>query len=158
MLPLNHQRPTFLICVCLLSLSGCSRDVRDSIVEAASRHRQGIPRLDEALDDVPTSRVEKQLVTSESLPSPGRLNPFEIASNYESDSSTPELSNKKREIRVLGFVELDKPMAILSIDGQSQSFAAGDTHDRISVIEVAPPRARITLDGVTWYASIFDPR
>jgi hypothetical protein len=117
-----------------------------------------MPKLETIDDDLTAANKEARLVTSENTPSPGRLNPFEIASTFESESDAPDRSHGKREIRVLGFIEVDKPMVILSIDGRSQSFSAGDTQDRITVTEVSPPRARITLDGVTWYASIFDPR
>jgi hypothetical protein len=158
MLPLRRQHQLKILSVLLLPLSGCSADIQDSIVEAAQRHRQAMPRLDEALDETPTARIEKRLASSAVVPSPGRSNPFEIAGTYDSDSGPSEQTLKKKEIRILGFVELEKPMAILSIDGQSQTFATGDTHDRITVTEVSPPRARITLDGVSWYASLFDPR
>ncbi len=63
---------------------------------------------------------------------------------------------RKREIRVLGFIELDIPKVMLSIDGRSQVFSAGETIDRITVTEIQQPRVKIHHDGVSWNASLFD--
>jgi hypothetical protein len=165
MMPLNPLRMLSVIShmlsvisIALLGITGCSSDVKDSIIEASQLHRQASLKLDSMEDNLSASSKSAHPVSTEIAPSPGRLNPFEMASTFENESDSLDRGNAKREIRVLGFVEVDKPMVILSIDGRSQSFCVNDTHDRITVTEVSPPRARITLDGVTWYASIFDPR
>ncbi len=45
---------------------------------------------------------------------------------------------------------------MLLIDGKPHSFKKGETHLRITVNEITPPRVRLTYDNVTWNASLFD--
>ena len=105
------------------------------------------------MSEIPTG---KQIAKTE-MPSPGRVNAFELSDDFQSETPVQE-SAGKREIYVLGFVEVDDPSVMLSIDGRTQVLKAGDTIDRITVQEIVPPRARLSSDGVSWNASIFDRR
>lgn len=105
------------------------------------------------MSEIPTG---KQIAKTE-MPSPGRVNAFELSDDFHSETPVQETAGK-REIYVLGFVEVDNPSVMLSIDGRTQVLKAGDTIDHITVQEIVPPRARLSSDGVSWNASIFDRR
>ncbi|MDZ4850296.1 MAG: hypothetical protein SGI77_13510 [Pirellulaceae bacterium] len=146
----------------LLLIAGCSAEMSEAIVQAARNQSQGAiasPRAPKLLDADSESDLvaPPKLASVVKLPSPDRTNPFELSGEYQ-ESSTVDVSERKREIRILGFIELEAPSVMLSLDGRTQVFKSGDTFDKVTVHEIEPPRARITYDGVTWYASLFDRR
>lgn len=157
------------ISIILCSIAGCSSsDLSSELSEAmdvASKARGnsslgGLSTLASLHND--QTAIEDNIVTVASekplnMPSPGRTNPFEISSEYENDNRE-EVVNRKREIQVVGFIELDKPSVMLSIDGKSHVVKLGDTLEDITVNEISPPMARITYDGVSRNASLFDRR
>jgi hypothetical protein len=139
---------------CLLLCSGCSSEMSDAIVEAA-RAQSPKPGAELASRDHDLEGTKP--VSLFTMPSPDRKNPFELSGELE-EAPAGDATSKKREIRVLGFIELDVPAAMLSLDGRTQIFKVGETFDKITVHEIQPPRVRISYDGVTWQASIFDAR
>lgn len=98
-----------------------------------------------------------KLISKTDMPSPGRTNAFELSDDYQPETAVQE-SFGKREIYVVGFVEVDNPSVMLTIDGRMQVLKAGETFEKLTVLEIAPPRARLSSDGVSWNASIFDRR
>jgi hypothetical protein len=155
--------------ICLLSwLTGCSVDT-EQIQEMV---RQTTPI--HAPDGAPTSgeldgdfRVESsnekesklhQFVSLVDLPSPGRINAFELAGEFLTEKSDSTVTDKKREIFVLGFVEVDHMSVMLSVDGKTEILKTGDINSGIRVLEISPPQVRLSMDGVSWYASLFDRR
>lgn len=138
---------------------GCSSEMSDAIVQAARSHSQlpnpnaEISVAEENIDSIDS----KRLVSVIAKPSPDRTNPFELSGEFQ-EASLGEPTGRKREIRVLGFIELDSPAVMLSMDGRTQIFKTGETFDKVTVQEIQPPRAKISYDGVSWQASIFDRR
>jgi len=143
---------------------GCSVDTdigRESMRQPVS------PFLDISVDLLPELQKTDQSNSSElsgskliavtDMPSPGRTNAFELSNDFQPEAAIQE-SSGKREIYVIGFVEVDNPSVMLSIDGRTQVVKAGESFERITVLEIAPPRARLSFDGVSWNASIFDRR
>jgi hypothetical protein len=151
----------------LLGCAGCSSDLADSIV-TASRSAE-IPQQLQGLgpqsnrdpswpeESGQANRGELIATTASDLPSPDRTNPFEVSGDVETDLRDDGVA-RKREIRIVGFVELDDPTVMLSVDGKTQVFRSGETIDRITVTDIAPPNARINYDGVNWNASLYDRR
>ena len=139
--------------------AGCSSEMSEAIVQEARAHTQ--PAISNIESDIEAGIVDSSEIEHPvrfvAMPSPDRTNPFELSGEYQ-EVSIGEPSGRKREIRVLGFVELDAPAVMLSVDGRTQIFKAGETFDKITVLEIQPPRAKISYDGVTWQASIFDRR
>ncbi len=143
----------------LLLSAGCSREMSDAIVQAARSQSQTSPfgKATDSISEEIESENRTQLAIVAAMPSPNRTNPFELSGEFQEDLVL-EGTSRKREIRVIGFIELDNPAVMLSLDGRSQVFKTGETFDKITVLEIKPPRARISYDGVTWNASIFDRR
>ncbi len=141
-------------------LAGCSNSLPIADSSAATAKAQldpgcRAPRIAQRDTAEATDGSVRPMATSAVMPSPGRTNPFELPSEFEEPSPT-EVSGGKRDIRVAGFVEVNEPVVMLQIDGKTHSFKAGETHLRITVNEIAPPRVRLTYDNVTWNASLFD--
>lgn len=82
------------------------------------------------MSEIPTG---KQIAKTE-MPSPGRVNAFELSDDFHSETPVQETAGK-REIYVLGFVEVDDPSVMLIIDGVSWNASIFDR--RSSVSEVA---------------------
>lgn len=143
----------------LLLCAGCSSEMSDAIVQAARAHSQPAKSAADLgnQESDPELLEGKRPVSLVAMPSPDRTNPFEMSGEIE-ETSSGDTSSKKREIRVLGFIELDAPSVMLSLDGRTQIFKVGETFDKVTVQEIQPPRARISYDGVSWQASIFDRR
>ena len=139
--------------------SGCSSEMSDAIVQAARAHSQPPkPVIDPGSQENDLDALEgTKPVALVAMPSPDRTNPFEMSGEFQ-ETVPGDTTGKKREVRVLGFIELDAPAVMLSLDGRTQIFKVGETFDKVTVHEIQPPRARISYDGVTWQASIFDRR
>ncbi len=143
---------------------GCSLDSNETL-EALQRNATPFSgALAKATTELPESESPDGLggslstqVAKTEMPSPGRLNAFELSGVFHAETLSQETGGK-REIFVIGFVEVDVPSVMLAIDGRTQVLKAGDTFERITVHEIVPPRARLSCDGVTWNASIFDRR
>lgn len=154
-----------LIILILSALGGCSTELSSAIDTAskAQGHSNPIemPSLSSLINDQPTEPgldfEHPVSVIKVDLPSPDRTNPFAISDEYENearDNNGPQ----KREIRIVGFIELDKPCVLLSIDGKSQLYTQGETLNNITVNDVTPPSARVTYDGISRSLSLFDHR
>lgn len=153
----------------LSAIAGCSSDLSSDLsqaLDAASNAQRGsglgeLSALSGFNSNKEVSQVSQlETLASEkplNMPSPGRTNPFEIASEYENDNRE-EVVNRKREIQIVGFIELDQPSVMLSVDGKSHVVKSGEAFENITVNEVSPPSARITYDGVSRNISIFDRR
>ena len=148
----------FVIC------SGCSMDTGtglESIQQRVTSFSDAtVVGMSEAQESDNANGLElngSKLIAKTDMPSPGRTNAFELSNDSQPDSAIQESSGKK-EIYVIGFVEVDNPSVMLAIDGRTQVLKAGETFERITVLEIAPPRVRLSSDGVSWNASIFDRR
>jgi hypothetical protein len=144
--------------------AGCSIDTRELLEQSqasgsstASKAESGLFDLGSDLSgETPDSAMEV-FVSSTDLPSPGRTNPFELSGEFHTD--TGDLTNNsKREIFIVGFVEVDRKCVMLSVDGRTEVLGVGDTLAGITVLELAQPQARLSYDGVSWYASLLDRR
>ncbi|MCA9237665.1 MAG: hypothetical protein KDA44_19465 [Planctomycetales bacterium] len=57
-------------------------------------------------------------------------------------------------VELLGFVTVDKPRAVLSIDGQVAPVAQGDMKFGIEVISIEPPKVVLQRGRQRWQASL----
>ena len=150
--------------VAMANCIGCSLDSGETLESLQRNATPFSAALVQATTELPESESmdgsavpSKTLAAKSEMPSPGRLNAFELSSELRVETPSQETAGK-REIYVIGFVEVDIPSVMLAIDGRTQVLKAGDTFERITVQEIAPPRARLSCDGVTWNASILDRR
>ena len=159
-----HSKSIFhksqLVILGLASCAGCA-DALPEMTVPGSVVKTAVDASDEPMPEVdPGTLIAKtpaatSVATSASMPSPGRTNPFELSSDFQEQAQS-DVSGGKRDIRVAGFVDAGEPVVMLLIDGKSHSFKKGETHLRITVNEISPPRVRLTYDNVTWNASLFD--
>lgn len=170
--PPNHRIAARIGCpltglfVCIFALcncTGCSSSkangtafpLSHEVSTAVSETKSKLEVLES--DSADGAAPKGLLIAKTEMPSPGRINAFELAGEFQADIPSQE-SGGKREIYVIGFVEVDVPSVMLAIDGRTQVLKAGDTFERITVQEINPPRARLSCDGVSWHASILDRR
>ncbi len=163
----NLRHPLLPVAIAIpfaLGMAGCGSEnvgpdafLPPDITNAASAN--SFSHLEKGLGQqaaLPEARPEK-LASKVAFPSPDRTNPFELSAAYQ-DDPTPDQPGRKREIRILGFAEVDEPRVILSIDGKTHVLKSGETEQRVTVMELHPPNARLSYDGVTWNASLFEKR
>jgi hypothetical protein len=62
--------------------------------------------------------------------------------------------SSERAVELMGFIRVDRPRAILSINGQVSSIAEGETVDGIEVISVQPPSVLLQRGRQRWQATI----
>ena len=62
--------------------------------------------------------------------------------------------SSERAVELMGFVRVDVPRAILSINGQVSPIAEGETVDGIEVISVQPPSVLLQRGRQRWQATI----
>ncbi len=144
------------------TIAGCGGSSSDFVSISNSLGGNGIgalpqTALSEAEDDSTDPNPKAKVVNKSAMPSPERTNPFELSGAFREEESG-EMPGRKKEIRVLGFVEVDEPMVMLSIDGRTHTMKAGQSDQRVTVLEVHQPNVRLSYDGVTWNASLFDQR
>jgi hypothetical protein len=104
-----------------------------------------------------SERIAK-FVSQTDLPSPGRTNPFELSGGFQTEHSTELGSSDHKEIVVVGFVQVDRPAVMLSINGKTETLFEGASVRGMLVQEIKPPQVKLSLDGVSWYASLLDRR
>ncbi len=91
------------------------------------------------------------------LPSPNRTDPFEWDERFNKEAGSEERTGA-HAVKILGFIETDKPRVMLSVDGQVETLAEGESLKKVEVVEIKVPRVRLSIDELTWTASIFDER
>jgi hypothetical protein len=146
----------------LVQSVGCSGALESGLAlsSKAAMHASptsGFPDSDDAeRERLPQGRelVAVQAPLPRDMPSPGRTNPFEFLGDSEA-SAHSESGNRKKEIRVWGFVHLDRPGVLLSVDGKSSVYFTGETVGQITVLEVSPPTVRLQHNGLSWQESLF---
>ncbi len=157
-------RTLWLGCGLLAVLSGCSSSDLLSLANIPTTQEAAMKTLNiaqptadnaEQLGDDLSSPETLLTSTQVALPSPGRTNAFELGGDFREETNSNGTSGK-REIKVSGFIELDQPTAILLIEGKAHTFHVGETLVGVTVSEIQPPRVRLSYDGVTWNASLFD--
>ena len=159
----NWRRNAFAGSLGLCLFCGCSNEFGSGLglEQSSAPITELIPKVIEDAQSTEENDNEEvpagKLVVKSELPSPGRTNAFELSGEFQTETVAQETGGK-REIYIIGFVEVDTPRVMLSIDGRTETLKVNDTIDRITVLEIAPPRAKLSFDGVSWNASIFDKR
>jgi hypothetical protein len=166
MAPTNFYRVPFRQATLGLAIlfSGCSIDTQELLEQSQAHATGALAKPEQSLFDLGSESsgetAESALevfVSSTDLPSPGRTNPFELSGEFHTDTGD-FTNNSKREIFIVGFVEVDQKCVMLSVDGKTEVLGVGDTSAGITVLELAQPQARLSYDGVSWYASLLDRR
>jgi hypothetical protein len=68
--------------------------------------------------------------------------------------SSQSHDSSERAVELMGFVRVDRPRAILSINGQVSPLAEGESVDGIEVISVQPPSVLLQRGRQRWQATI----
>lgn len=114
------------------------------------------PEANHAQPDVdePAPNAEQADNASEQAyepPFPDRVDLF-VAPKRQGRSR--ETGSTSESIELLGFVTVDKPRAVLSIDGQVAPVAQGDAKFGVEVIAIEPPTVVLQRGRNRWQASI----
>ena len=145
--------------VLLALAAGCdSQEMLQQVIEQAGVPAPGglVPggNLTATLDEsVETDPVEG--VAHTPLPSPGRGDPFRYPEGFQSVQSEGGRT-ERGDVKLLGFIETDRPRVLISIDGQRGTLAAGESIGRVTVESISIPYVRLSLEGISWNASLFD--
>ena len=62
--------------------------------------------------------------------------------------------DSEESVELLGFVEVDQPQAVLSINGQVTPIAAGGVQDGVEVISIQPPMVLLQRGRQRWQATL----
>lgn len=166
---MNHPRIQFLLInlalAIVLGIGGCSTAEPDEDAVAAA------PVEETAADisQVEPSRaesvgVQEELEPDEETPAesvaanfeppyPQRSNIFE-APQRTGRAMVQNTGEDRSAIELLGFVNVDGPRVVLSIDGLVASIAEGDQQEDIQVISIHPPAVVLQRGRQRWQASL----
>ncbi len=113
----------------------------------------------------PSSAAEQPTATVEVLrapqvqqttyqpPFPERSELF-VPPEREISALAVDTENGEDRVRLNGFVNVDGQRAILMIDGQLASLAAGSERYGVKVVDIAPPKVTLERGGNQWTTSI----
>ncbi len=138
---------TWLVCFCTAML-GCSAsdELPDETVPTAAPVTPASPEIKESVKpvgdqskspnvaegDVPTQRIAEF-----SPPFPERLELFEPPQRAQGAVSRDDELSETVELK--GFINVDQPLAVLSIDGVMSSIPEGGEKYGVQVISIQPP-------------------
>lgn len=162
----------FASALCILGgASGCAD--REVIAPATSEGPDPVNApVDVSIDSPPPPGAEVQItptsaLSNETVPATAETAPQEVTESY-----TPPFPNRvdlfvapkrqggvahdstERAVELMGFVRVDKPRAILSINGQVSPVSEGESVDGIEVISVTPPSVLLQRGRQRWQATI----
>lgn len=149
-----------LISAAVLSLAtGCdSQEMLQQVIEQARAATPGAAAPAGSLTATLGDGADGVLAEDEFSmppPSPGRNDPFRYPDDFQTTQPSGERTGRG-EVKLLGFVQTDRPKVLLTIEGQSGTLAVGESLGRVTVESISIPNVRLSLDGVTWNASLFD--
>jgi hypothetical protein len=90
--------------------------------------------------------------TAYTPPFPERLDMFAVPKNKRSKQGSRAGSGDTVEL--IGFVHVDRPRAVLSIDGEVAPIAEGDRQAGVEVISIQPPVVVLQRGRERWQASL----
>ncbi|QDS91323.1 hypothetical protein FF011L_00520 [Roseimaritima multifibrata] len=131
------------------SVGGCGHSASDLIPLALEHAPPSVRETYATKGSVP---VDPSMVTID-YPFPERENPFLFPS--ETVVIQP-VTAKMTDIRVLGFVKVDRPRVLLQVKNVSRTLAVGETTQGIEVVSIDPPSVKLRQGNLTWNASLFD--
>jgi hypothetical protein len=123
-----------------------SQSDADSHSREASRTTP-TPRGDSADDE-----AAEALAAEYAPPYPDRVDLF-VAPKRSGGATTAQRDDPDA-VELLGFVTVDEPKAILSINGQVTPLAAGGSEFGVEVVSIAPPKAVLQRGRQRWQVSI----
>ncbi len=107
----------------------------------------------ESSDEVSQASEEKVESIAYEPPFPDRENPF-LAPQRNVQSAQGEGSNSRDEIQLLGFANVGRQKAILSINGMVVPIGEGDLESGIEVISIHPPAVVLQRNRQRWQTSL----
>jgi hypothetical protein len=100
----------------------------------------------------PTEAPAESPTEAYTPPFPDRVDLFVAPKRQGGGSGSTEAG--ERAVELMGFIRVDEPRAILSINGQVSSIARGESIDGIEVISVQPPSVLLRRGRQRWQATI----
>jgi hypothetical protein len=103
-------------------------------------------------DSSPTPTMQPAVVAQFSPPFPDRIEMFEPPKRAESTVRRDEGQGAAVELK--GFITVDKPRVVLSIDGVIAPVAEGDEKYGVEVISIQPPAVVLQRGRSRWTATL----
>jgi len=63
-------------------------------------------------------------------------------------------ARQRDAVELMGFVRVDRPRAVLSIDGNVASIPVGETQFGVQVLSINPPKVELQRDRQRWQATL----
>jgi hypothetical protein len=152
-----------LLLAAVIAAVGCSEEVIEPVVVAvpAPKSNAEIPVSGQATSASITAsqpapdKSDKPLTTavSYSAPFPNRSDPFEAPKQARSSVRVGE-GDENDSVELNGFVMVDTPRAILSIDGQIVLLPEGGEKYGVEVISIDAPRVVLQRGSSRWTATL----
>ena len=164
---------TALLCLVFCILSGCNStepvasQVTDATPAKAVPPKNPLELLQQAaakkaeeveeLVDLAALEAESEVDTPEDSeyepPFPGRTNLFNPPTNFSTRRKN-DSQEESESVVLLGFADIDAPMALLEINGTVTQLGSGQEKFGVRVISIAPPTTVLQRGRTRWTASI----
>ncbi len=135
----------------LSALGGCGSAPDSSMLLSLQESVSADRSVNLGRDTLNSNRVKHW-----TAPYPERSNPF----RYPGDVSEPELVKHEpthtAHVSVLGFANIDRPLAILKIRDSTRTLGDGDQFGELRVLSVVPPSVTLQMSNLVWTISMFD--
>jgi hypothetical protein len=137
-------------CLVTLSLTGCGGDAPQA--KAPITPARAPSKIEQVV--TPAAPVEAKVVQAPySPPYPERKELF-IPTQRAKNLARHTGGEFDDGVNLVGFVTVDEPRAVLTIDGVATSLAAGSQKYGIEVISITPPKAVLQRGRTRWTASL----
>lgn len=140
-----------LLAAPLMVAAGCAEQAPPPPAAAAQLAPRRQPT--ELPPALPREVVQVERVAAYNPPYPEREDLFAPPKRTRAATRSNALDDDE-SVQLLGFVSVDQPKAVLSIDGVIASVAAGTAKHGIEVISIAPPEVVLQRGRNRWTASL----
>lgn len=153
----RHQLLLFFL---MVGAAGCSSEIESSIDESATVATPVAPASNLLQSEVKSPR-KSVLTPSQAPPAPTAIftPPFpERVELFEpskrADNSLRRSDEQGDTVELKGFINVDEPRVVLSIDGVVSPLAEGAEKYGVQVIRIQPPSVDLRRNGRNWRASL----
>jgi hypothetical protein len=110
------------------------------------------PTLADGATPTPAEASEASPTADYTPPFPDRVDLF-VAPKRQGGGPTRE-GGTGSSVELNGFVNVDRPRAVLTIDGQMANVAEGETQSGVEVISIQPPKVILQRGRQRWQATL----